>query len=96
VKFKFRLPDGMKCDFCDEYKLYGLAEREPGKHSKSSVTIDLRISGKDKLETIIHEVCHQLNWKWKEKKVTKQSECVAYVLWKMGYRLKSKLKKKRK
>lgn len=90
---KVKLPDKSKCTIVMDEVIHGLAERYDD--GTKEIVIDCRGRGKERLDTVIHELLHQLNWRWSEDKVKGQSKVLAEVLWKLGYRSNSnKLKRK--
>lgn len=85
MNFKVKLPNKEECQIIGRIIL-GLAEKLPNK--KNLITINPNQSKKEKLNTLIHECLHQLNWNWTEKKVSKQADFIAEVVWKAGFRMK--------
>lgn len=52
----------------------------------NTIEIDPRLTGKRKLEIIIHEALHILNPEFSETKVIEQSKKLTTLLWKEHYR----------
>jgi hypothetical protein len=48
---------------------------------------------KQRLDTLIHEVAHAINWRWTEKRVCQIAKEITAVLWQDGYRRKTRKKK---
>jgi hypothetical protein len=71
-----------------------VVHRKLGKHKadglswfeENIIEIDSRITGKDHLETIIHEMLHILNPKWGEIKIDGHAKKLAKILWDQNYR----------
>lgn len=53
---------------------------------RRTIAIDERLSGKDYLDTVIHEVLHVQNPKWPEITVEARAKEMAEILWKLGFR----------
>lgn len=51
------------------------------------IAIDSRLSGKELLDTLIHEIMHCQNPKWPEIMVAGKATELADLLWDVGYRL---------
>lgn len=63
------------------YKAAGLAWTDD-----RTIAIDKRLKGKDRLETIIHEIIHIQNPKWPEIMVEGKAKEISDILWEMNYR----------
>jgi hypothetical protein len=50
------------------------------------ILIDKNLSGKLRLDTIIHELLHALYWDLSEESIEEAATDVAAVLWRLGYR----------
>jgi hypothetical protein len=50
------------------------------------ILIDPRLPPPAKLEILIHEHLHRIDWDWPEEKVIKISQDIAGALWAAGYR----------
>lgn len=73
VKFR-RLPDDT-CGLCDH-------PRSPDK----TISIDVRLRGVDRLDTILHESLHAALWPIDEEHITAAATDIAGLLWRLGYR----------
>lgn len=62
----------------------GLAENDP-QTTKKHIWISRHISGKDLLDTLIHEATHCFAPLWSEEAVLQFSSELAHVLWDLGY-----------
>lgn len=56
------------------------------KKGHSTISIDERLSGFQRLLIIIHEAVHEICPEWPEDKVIKESEILAGIIWKCNYR----------
>jgi hypothetical protein len=50
------------------------------------ISIDKRLKGLNRLETIIHEIIHVQNPKWPEIMVEGKAKEMATIIWELGYR----------
>lgn len=64
-----------------QFKADGMAFNE-----KRVILLDERLSGKNYLETAIHEVLHIQNPKWNEITVEGRAKEIANILWELGFR----------
>jgi hypothetical protein len=72
-----------------------VVERKLGRHKADglywpdgTIEIDPRVTGKRKLEVLIHEWTHHRQPHWTEEHVTKESRLLANFLWSQGVRPK--------
>lgn len=50
------------------------------------IQVDIKLTGEDLLETIVHEIMHCQNPKWPEIKIIGHSKELAELLWQQGFR----------
>lgn len=58
---------------------------------ETTIEIDSRLTGKELLDTLIHEILHLQNPSWSEKKINKHSREITEIIWSQGFR-KTELK----
>lgn len=59
----------------------------PPHRKRTVLRVDCDLTGKDKLETILHEMLHAVDWyKDEEAWVKPVAEQMARALWRLGYR----------
>ena len=70
-----------------------ITERKLGKHqaiglcwADGTIEIDSRLKGKQRLETVCHEIIHHIAPDWDETKVSHVGRIIGNALWKQGYR----------
>lgn len=71
-----------------------VTHRKLGKHKadglawveEKHIEVDTTLTGRKRLEIMIHELLHVLNPEWSESKVIKQSKRISSVLWRERYR----------
>lgn len=63
------------------YKAHGLAHL-----GEDMIEIDARLTGRKRLEIVIHECLHLLNPAMSEDEVIRQSKKLCLTLWKLNYR----------
>lgn len=61
-------------------------ECDPPDARRKSIRINRSLTGKRKLETIVHEFSHAAAWWLSEEHVAKSSKDLAEILWLVGYR----------
>ena len=62
-------------------RLYIFGDQEPGR-----IRIHRRLRGLIRLDTLIHELLHEFNPKWTERRVKRTATRLAKILWSQGYR----------
>lgn len=62
-------------------KAYGLAHSDD-----NTIEIDSRLTGRKRLEIVLHECLHLLNPNMSEEEVIRQSKKMCLTLWKLNYR----------
>jgi hypothetical protein len=82
-------PITVKFSKLGKYKADGLAYAE-----KRKILIDMRLTGVELLETIIHEIIHVQQPDLSEEAVLEYSKETADLLWKIGYHLTDSRSKK--
>lgn len=55
-------------------------------HDYRLIEIDIRVTGKDYIDTVIHEILHLQNPDWSERKVKLSANEITQVLWDLGIR----------
>jgi hypothetical protein len=50
------------------------------------VEIDPRLTEKDRLEVLVHELLHHMHPEWNEEEVERHGEWLGKILWRQGYR----------
>lgn len=82
-------PISVKFRKLGKYKADGLAYAE-----KREIMIDIRLTGVELLETILHEITHVQQPDLSEEAVLEYSKETADILWKIGYHLTDSRSKK--
>ena len=59
---------------------------DPPDGSAKEIVVDSKLVGRERLDTLIHEMLHAANWHLDEEFVTRCASDMAKVLWRLGYR----------